>query len=448
MPDTQVAAPPAAAEAQPSSTFDTAQLDAILEKMRPMPKMDPPAAPTPEKTPEEASKWTEASAANLEPETEKAPAEPEKPAVEPEPAAPASPFDPPPSVLGELLEKSEAPKTIEDEFGTIPEKPDKGFKSKEEEVNWGNIRASHQKALAEVTRLREESKKKPLPDEGMAAQLADLTARNAELNAIVERSAIESHPFVRQQFDEPRKQLFNIAAGALKKVEIDPSRLGKILSLEGKDRVDAMDELYGEIESPTTRDKVTNAIAQIDMLEEKKADFLSDRQGNVERLTAAEKAEQYRQFAAQEKVVDDSITEAIDLLANKIGFEHWRKSEDPNATEWNGRIAERERVLKFLSKENKDPKLLVRVLAAGVVAEDVRKWAGSLQQQLAEANKKLSEYEGAIPNLNGSSATEKADSAGTLAKDADEMAAAGILPTDSLAVQSRKLGALWNRNGR
>lgn len=427
---------PAATEAEPSATFDTAQLDAILEKMRPMPKDDVAPAVPPAKEP----------ISTPEPETPTAP--PVEPVEAPKPAAPAGPFDPPPSVLGEVPAKPEATADpIEQEYGTLPEQPPPEFKSKEAKESYAKMRQNHEKLKSDFRAAREAAKQKPPPDEGMAAQLADLTARNAELNAIVERSAIESHPYVRQQFDEPRKQLFNIAASALKKVDIDPARLGKILSLDGKDRVDAMDELYGEIESPTTREKVTNAIAQIDMLEEKKGEFLADRQGNVERMTAAEKAEQYRQFTAQEKALDESVTEAIDLLGNKIGFEHWKKSDDPNAKDWNERIIDRERALRFLSKENKDPKLTVRVLAAGVVAEDIRKWALSLQEQLQAERQKVAEYEGAMPNLNGASATEKVSATGTMAKDDDEMTAAGILPTDSLAVQSRKLAAYWNRNG-
>lgn len=432
----ETAVVPAAIEAEPSATFDTAQLDAILEKMRPMPKDDsaPPVAPV------------------KEPITTPEPETPVTPAVEPveapKPAAPAGPFDPPPSVLGEVPAKLEATTDpIEQEYGTLPEQPPPEFKSKEAKESYAKMRQNHEKLKSDFRAAREAAKQKPPPDEGMAAQLADLTARNAELNAIVERSAIESHPYVRQQFDEPRKQLFNIAAGALKKVDIDPSRLGKILSLDGKDRVDAMDELYGEIESPTTREKVTNAIAQIDMLEEKKVEFLADRQGNVERMTQAEKAERYRQIASQQENVKGMLSEVVDEITNKFKFPFLKEASDPGSEQWNERVQQDKRWLEFMALENTDPREQLKCNALARQAPYLlQAWQAERVAKM-ELEKKVAEYEGAMPSLNGNSATEKVSATGTMAKDDDEMTAAGILPTDSLAVQSRKLAAYWNRNG-
>lgn len=434
--DTAVA--PAAIEAEASATFDTAQLDAILEKMRPMPKDDSAPPPVPAKEP----------IPTPEPEVPAAP--PVEPVEAPKPAAAPGPFDPPPSVLGEAPEKAgETLDPVEQEYGTLPEQPPAEFKSKEAKENYAKMRQNHEKLKSDYRAALEASRQKPPVDEGMAAQLADLTARNAELNAIVERSAIESHPYVRQQFDEPRKQLFNIAASALKKVDIDPVRLGKILSLEGKDRVDAMDELYGEIESPTTREKVTNAIAQIDMLEEKKSEFLADRQGNVERMTQAEKAERYRQFAAQQESVKGMLSEVVDEITNKFKFPFLKEANDPGSEQWNERVKQDKRWLEFMATENTDAR---EQLKCNVLARQAPYLLQAWQAERAakmELEKKVAEYEGAMPSLNGSSAADpKSDATGTLAKDAAEMDAAGILNTDTLAVQSRKMMAYWKSIGK
>ena len=439
MPDTETVEAPRGTEAEASPSFDTAQLDAILEKMRPMPKMEDaqaaPAAPA-EATPEPPS------------EPAKAPEPPATPPEAPKSASPASPFDPPPSVLGEPpAEPEKAPATVEEEFGEIPEKPARGFKNKEDEANWSKMRSAHQKALEEVTRLRDEVKKKPPVDEGMKAQLEDALARNAQLNAVVERNALDQHPYVRQNFDEPRKQLFNIAAGALKKIDIDPAQLGRILSLDGKERVDAMDELYEKIESPYTRERVTNAIAEIDKIEEKRAEFMADRQVNMERLTQAEKAERYRQINAEAQQLEQLMSQTVDTVRDKFGFEFLRKATEPGSEKWNERVENDIALIRDLTITNKDPQKLVTATVLGVLAPHYREAWRSAVSRAKAAEARIAELEGATPSLNGHSPTEKASSEGTIAKSEDEMAAAGILPTDSLAVQARKLGDYWTKNG-
>lgn len=420
MPDAVTAEPVAVAEPTPlaepiGERLDDAALDAILNKSLPQKKADPVVAA-------------------VEPEPV---AEPAKPAPAPEPVKPAqvNPFDPPPSVLGEAPVKPEG--ATEDEYGTMPEEAPAQFKSKEAKAEYAKMRANHEKLKSDFKAFRETSKKAPKVDPNVEAQIADLTARNAELNSIVERKAIEEHPFVRQQFDEPRKQLFAIAKKALENADLPSDSLSKILSMDGKDRVDAMDELYDNIKSPSTREKVTNAIAQIDLLEEKKAEFFADRKGVNERMTQAQKAEQYRLMSEQEKQMTEMSKATVDWITNTAGFEFLKKATEPGSEKWNERVDNDLALIEELTLRNTNPQKLMTAVALGVTAPHYRAaWQSTLTRAKA-AEARVAELEGTLPKMGGNGASEA-----TTGATGDEMLdAAGVLPTDNLQTMARKLGA-------
>ncbi len=403
--------------AEPSPTFDTSQLDAILSTIPGLGSDD--VAPLPAAEPIAPAPATE----------------PTKPAPAPV-EIPDDPFSPPPSVLVEAP-KVEAPAVdeIESKYGTIPEKPARGFKNNEEEVNWTNVRKSHEELKADLRSMREAAKKVE-PNAEASAQIKELTERVTQLNAIVERKALDEHPWVETTFNEPRRQQLAAAEKALQLADVDPSILKKVMALDGKERIQAVDELMGAIDSETIKKKLGHSLDTIEAIDAKKREFFADRQGNVEKMTQAEKAEQFRRMQEEEAKLKSGADMVQEYVTNKLGFEFGKKANEPGSEKWNERVEKDNALYYDIIMQNKDPMRLMTAVAMGVQAPHFRTaWQSERSKRLA-AEARVAELEGTLPTIAGGR-NDSAVSTGNADKDFD---AAGITSEDDLGTMARKLG--------
>lgn len=328
------------------------------------------------------------------------PAEPkEEPKPPAEPPPPADDLTPPPSVLG----KEEPPAEpeldqVDKEFGVIPEKPGRGFKNKEEEVNWSQIRDSHEKLKNELRAVRQKATEAPPVDEGMKAQLADALKRNEQLNAIVEQVATERLPWVEEKFNQPRARLVKSIRTTLENVDVEPDSIDRVLASSGKQRVKLTDQLYEAIDSSSAKAKIAAAIEQIEQLDEGKAEFLADRKGNVERMTQEQKAEQFRQFAEQEKKMNEAIDATVVALA-KNGMEFLVKTGKQGYEKWDRRIDSRVEAARNVLLRNKDPLVLIDAVMRGQLAGDYQAAFKRTLERAEKAEAKIKELEGTLPSM-------------------------------------------------
>jgi hypothetical protein len=383
---------------------------------------------------------------------------PDKPVVEPvapvapppapAPAAPAppvskeavvdDPFTPPPSVMGEQAAPAAAV-AEDDPYGTMPEAPPASVKSEKGKSDYAKWRESHERLKTDLIAAREEIKTRPAQDPGLLAQIADLTKRNAEQNAIIERKWSEELPYVKTTFDAPREAAVKDAQHALTLAKIDPAALTSILSLPEADRIEALDEIYGRVDSEFIKKKLGAAIDRIDKADAEKAAFLADREGNTRAITEAERAEQSRRLIEQEKNLTTMVDGTIDHFADKLGFEFLKKSGQPGYEKWDARVDADRALIHELAMQNKDPQRFVAAITAGVSAPHYRMaWQNQLKANV-ELKAEIAKLKGVVPSLNGKPA---ADPAAALSARFDaDMIAAGITPADDLATQSRKLGS-------
>lgn len=372
-----------------------------------------------------------------------------EPPAKKEPAAPVEVDElTPPSKVKPVEPKKEdassgGDKTIEEQveekYGTISEKPARGFKSKEEEASWARWRESHEQLKADLI-AKEKAASAPPVDEGLKAQLEEALKRNEQLNSIVEQVATERLPHVQNNFVIPRERAVVGAKKALEAAGIDPVELDKLLAMPEKDRDRAENQLLDAIESNNAKRKVSVELEKIYDLDSKKAEFMADRKGNVERLTQEQKMAESARMQQLEKNFDLAVDTAFSALAQD-GFEFAKKSGQPGHEKWDGRIDRRITEAKHIVKFNKDPNLTIRTVAKGLLADDYRTAFERTLEKAEKLEARIAELEGALPKYTPSGEHRN----GSATKEAGYENAK---PEDDLRTASRGIVAQMIKEGR
>lgn len=423
----------AVAEGEPAistgehSAEEIAQMDAINDKFF----SNFPKQTNPDVTP----------AAGAEPTEKKAAPIPEKKA---EPAAAAEADDLTlPAEIAPAADKPEGDKTIEqqieEKYGTVPEKPSRGFKSKEEEANWGRTRDSHEKLKLDLVEAQKRLSAPSQPDEKLKAQYEETIKRNEQLNSIVEQLAAERLPYVQQTFNEPKEREIKLAKKTLEAAGIEPGEIDTLLSLPESEREKAENQILDNVESANAKRKLSKSLETIYDLDERRAEFLKDRKTNVEKLTEAQKAEQFRMQAQQEKNIIQSVDDIAAHLV-KNGFEFAAKSGKPGHEKWDARIDSRIEQAKNVVLKNKDPMVVIESVVRGQFADDYRRALHNTISRAEKSEAKLKEYEGALPDLSERGVDRNGAKNGEPYDNFD--------PADDPLTASRKITAQMLREGR
>jgi len=419
------------------SVSDPSRLDAILNELSPMPVDDGASAVGSASDAAAAVKDKEPPAAK---ETTVVP--PSKEAAPP--AVTDDGFTPPPSILEKKDESGAAAAAgEEDPYGTMPEEPPTGIKSEKNKAEYKKWRDSHEKLKLDLQTALKQVNSRPEVDPekyaGLEAQLADAIKRNEELNSIVERRWAEELPYVKKTFDAPREVAIKDAEKALTLAKIDPATVKSILSLPEMDRVEALDEIYGRVDSEYVKKKLGAAFDRIESIDAQKAAFLQDREGNTKVVTEAEAAEQSRRFAEQEKNLNATVDATIEHFAEKLGFEFLRKSSEPGYEKWNERVDRDRELIRELTMKNQNPQRFIAAITAGVTAPHYRVAWQNAMTKLAAKDAEIARLKGAIPSLDGKTVRTPVEMAQSNGMDPD-MIAAGVTPEDDLPTVARKLG--------
>lgn len=334
-----------------------------------------------------------------------------KPEVAPakKPDAPAKPTgDELPDSLFATPEKKEEPKPEE-----VPEiEAPKGLKPKEQ-VAWKEIRSREQEATKRVSELTielETLKKAPHPkDDDAAARVAELERSNAELSERIATVDLQSHPAFINKFTKPLEQLMGGVNDLLQTVDKDPAQLERAMSLKGKQRIQALDDFFDDIESPTVRTKVSHAVDQIEALDSERASVLADAKGNHQRLSEHDKATQFQQAQQQKKKLETLFDDTVVNLRDKHGLEVLKES----GVEWwdkqREQVLEAARHLMFDMDDPADAAAATVLAATSSVHRGL--WLKERNQRI-ELMKELESYKNADPDLKGGSdrAVDEGDS--------------------------------------
>jgi hypothetical protein len=323
----------------------------------------------------------------------------------PEPPAEINTGDlPPEDVVGDLPTKPAAGEEKTSDFKKgeelMPDSEIEKLRTDKSRESIKGLRTEYNKAIDEIhvhKRTIKELQAKPDTD----ARVADLERRNAELNAIVERKALDEHPEVIKMFTKPRQDAIQYGRKALEDADMDPNLMDRVIGTTGKERIAALDQLYDSIQSQTIRSKVEKAVAVIEGVDDQRAAFFADREGNHAKMKEQEKVQQERTLAEQEKNVGSLVDNIAADLASK-GFCCLAMSEQPGADRWNeGLKTDLAEAKKFLLT-NTDPNLLVAAALMLRRAPKIQAGYRAMLQRALAAEKTLAEGKSSLPKLNGS----------------------------------------------
>ncbi len=308
-----------------------------------------------------------------------------------EPARPTLEHEVPDSIFSDPTPAPEPVKPAEPETFKGPKELRTAYDSTKRELA--------EKTVA-LTKL-EEKLKTPPKDEGAVARIAELEARNAELSDRMAAVDLQSHPAFQAKFVQPRAQLLGSASNLLKSVDKDPAALESAMALTGKQRIQALDNLFDDIESPTVRSKVAGVVDQIDAIDEQKAAVLADAKGSYERLTKMTAAQRHQQAQEQTAQLNKVFDAAVEHLRDKVGFEVLKEVDGVDWWNQQGKTAiEAARKLMF---ENDNPE---QMAAASVLAATSGIHRGlwlKERTQRVELAKELAAIKDGEPNLRGNS---------------------------------------------
>lgn len=283
------------------------------------------------------------------------------------------------------------------------------------------------------TELNNLRKQTGAPDAETSKLIEDLKARNQQLTTIVEQKAIRDLPWFQENFTQPRQALVSVAEKALDLAGIEEPRkhLEKAMGLNGRERIAALDQLFEAIESPTLKTKLENSIAQIEVLDDKESAFLADREGNTEKMLAAQRAQQHEQMVRQEQFVKEGLQRTVDFLSDKNAF--FRKSGKPGYEKWDSRLEEDRKVMEELSLRNDDPMKLISVVALGVRTPAILTAYERRGTIINELRKEISDLRGVRPSVNGDRVSSGQSQERPSINPNEDLAAAGMREIDEIA---------------
>ncbi len=285
------------------------------------------------------------------------PVEGDTPAPEPEDGEPPTPPEPEPAPEKTSTQKTTlrlAPDMDQPVPETKPAVPEfeiteemiKAEKSPKKQADMRKAGEAIQKLRGEIARLSQQPAQ-PVEDPGLSAVLEQQKAQISDLSSRLERRNAIDHPIFQQNFVQPRNQMAAQAVETVKEAGADADAFERALSLPGKHRTEALDDIVGSVDSHVLRARLERLIDGIDTKDREIAAALKDAKGLNERMAHDQKIAQHQMLQQQEKqllsildAVEHGLTEGLDApdgtktklevlqKVNRKGYEWWDTQVD------------------------------------------------------------------------------------------------------------------------
>jgi hypothetical protein len=174
-------------------------------------------------------------------------------------------------------------------------------KSPKKQADMRKFRDALTALKGEVARLKEQPAAKPAEDAGLSAVVEQQRQQLADMSARLERQNAVAHPIFQQQFVQPRDAMFAQASETVKEAGGDVEAFERAMTLNGKNRTAALDEVVGNVESHILRTRLERLIDGIDSKEREINAALKDAKGLNEKMARDEKIARHEMIQRQEK---------------------------------------------------------------------------------------------------------------------------------------------------
>lgn len=278
-------------------------------------------------------------------------------APEPEKPKPAKPAEPEPTTTETVkpdAAKSDLTARLAPDFAAADETPpaaateedhpevtEEMIKAETDPKRQASLRALG-KALQELKNANRDLKSKsstaPSVDAETKALLEQTQKERDELLARIERANLLDSPKFQKEHLEPRNKEFAQAIAIVKDSGADPAELQHAIGMNGKARVEALDELREKIPSEMMRGRFDRLIESID---NRTADInarLNNAKTEAEQERIQNKVRQQEEFQKIEKTIDALLASARRDLVDVDKFEVLQKVGKPGFELWDEQV--------------------------------------------------------------------------------------------------------------
>lgn len=249
---------------------------------------------------------------------------------------------------------------------------------------------------------RIEEAKAAIPNQSQT-EVEALKKQLEEMDAIVKKANIESHPGFKASFDQP---IASEIESVKKVVPADiADDLAHLISLpESARRNEKILQLTDKLDS-ITQQKIYRSMVEVDRLQAKRSSELANWKENHVHAEAYDIRKQQENAAKMKEIQDVAWAKGIGIVSSpEDGLEVYQKVEGED--EWNAAVEERMvKAKKLLNNPNIPPEALVEIAARAVATDDYRRMFFAQRSLVQKLSEELEAARSANPNVDGSAAS-------------------------------------------
>jgi hypothetical protein len=310
-------------------------------------------------------------------------------------------------------EPEPAPTTVEIDWPEeLPGNP-----TKKAQADYKKWRADHVALKREVQTLKSQKPEPKADDSGSQSIIEQQKQQIADMSARLERQDVRSHPRFQQAFVIPRNQMMSQAQEIVKDMGGDPDALEKAMSLTGRNKVAALDEIVAGVDSTVQRDKLGRLLDAIESKDREMENVLKDSKGAAERLNQQEKIDRHQMIEQQTQQLKTMLGAARKDLADNLKLEVLHKVNKPDFKWWDDQVDEIDATAYSILFEGTPDKMAVAAILAASAGPLRSMWQAERKARVA-AEERLAAIEDVEPKL-GARPKPKEKDDGDVPEDAD-----------------------------
>jgi hypothetical protein len=292
-----------------------------------------------------------------------------------------------------------------------------GNPTKKAQSDYKKWRGDYETALRKIQTLETAKPAAKAEDSGSQAIIDQQKQQIAEMSTRLERQDVRSHPRFQQAFVIPRNQMMLQAQEIVKEMGGDPDALEKAMSLSGRNKVAALDEIVAGVDSTVQRDKLGRLLDAIESKDREMENVLKDSKGAAERLSQQEKIDRHQMIEQQTQQLKTMLGAARKDLADNLKLEVLHKVNKPDFKWWDDQVDEIDATAHSILFEGTPDKMAVAAILAASAGPLRSMWQAERKARMV-AEERLAAIEEVEPKL-GARPKPKEKDDGDVPEDAD-----------------------------
>lgn len=303
-----------------------------------------------------------------------------------EPKKPDTPAEQPIKITDEMIAAAKTPKA---------------------QADMRKFRESYERLEKEVTELRSKPAA-PAEDAETKTLYEAVKKERDELLEKVERTNLYESPKFQKEHLIPRQKQFDRLSGLVKEAGGDPTALQRAMGMAGKARVDALDDIRGEIGSEMLKGQFDRLVEDIDAKTSEINEKVRNAKQTAQELQQAELLTREEQHAKITKEYEGLLSHALRDTSENIAPELFTKVDDPNFSWWNEAIDRDNQVAREALLESTPQKAAYAAVFASKLGTVLHMWRAERAANKAK-DEEIAALKGAEPTLTAERTKVKVD---------------------------------------